>query len=824
MNGLSRVVLFFLLISSFSVFATTVSEADAYQNALNYQLNRFTIAPTLRLVNMASAGVRLRSNKNPAYYVFNVGQNQGFVIVSGETSTKAILGYSNEGQFQPALLTDNLKAWLDHYEQEIDSVRSATFKTDETSNKSISSLKVSSPVVPPLLNSNRWAQLAPYNLFCPWDYQFQTRSAVGCVALAMGQIMQYHQWPLHPKGSINYYVDNMGLQFVVLDSTTYDWSIMTKPIISNEPATQDTLIANFLHHCGVTVSMQYSASGSAADVVHVGPAMVNNFGYDSDIQHYKRDHFTYLEWQAMLQKELDEERPVLYAAFSKAGGHVFVCDGYDSNYLYHINWGWGGNGNGYYELSSLNSDYPGLTGVADGFNKDQSMLIRIQRPDQTTLITYSIGMLGGNLQAPMSVFNRKNTFPFRFDCRNFGTNLFEGYLGLGYYDRNNQLKLLEKSDTRLETIASGRTKTYDKNTLTLPSTMIEGLYRVYAIYRPVNSMNWSIIHGTNGINLQIGGEIAKFISSVATTILELKTPINILHQVYQNQSAEVFVTFMNNDISYKSTILLDLHSEPGAKFVKTIYQGSHPLQAGTIHTLKLKTEMSCMPGDYSIVARISTPYVQNFFPRLEPYTCNNLKVRVKPAPGPSDLQLVDSMSLHLYQSNHRKDSMTLKAKVSNYGGFTNTTMVGLVFPEMGETCLDTLNSTEIYIDSLETTTLNLKGNVSLRDGSYVIKLCQLTDGTAVPVGPSGFSNISFNIGNPKAGKDSLNLYWHLSDDQLIIDGDHQVEAINLYNVSGIHLKKVDHQDFIPVGSLSKGIYIVKVKMNGIVFFDKYFRK
>lgn len=828
MYVLRPVVLLFLFLTSLSAFATSLSEAEAWNNALQFQLKRsaskLKSTPLLRLVNIESSVNRLRASKNPAYYVFNIGDNQGFVIVSGETGTKTILGYSDEGQIQTTLIPDNLKALLANYELEIDSVRSGTYQILDSNFKNTTGVNPSTPVVPPLLSMNRWAQLEPYNLFCPWDFSSKSRSAVGCVALAMGQIMHYHQWPLHPKGTINYYADNIGLLSVNLDSTTYDWSAMSYTSNPVSTSTQDTLIAKLLHHCGVSVKMQYSSIGSAAEVIDVGPAMVNNFGYDSDIQHYKREFFTNESWESMLRKELDEARPVLYAAFSKEAGHVFVCDGYDSNNLYHINWGWGGNGNGYFELSSLNYDYPGTTGVTNKFSKDQSMLIRIQRPDQTKQTTYSLGMMGGNLQAPTYTFNRKSTFSVQFNCRNFGTNSFEAYLGLGYYDSNNQLKLLEKTATRLESMQAGRAKAYAQSGLILPSDMKEGLYRIFALYRIGDSMKWNILPGTNGIYLQIGGETAKFLAGNTSAILELKTPINILHQVYQNQIAEVYVTFMNYDIAYSATLVLDLYSEPDAKFVKTIYQASHQLQASSIQTLQLKIVMNCPPGNYSLVARSNSRNEKYLLARMEPSVCNNLKFSVKPAPGPSNLQLVDSMSLQLGLSMLRQDSLKLKATVANYGGFTNKTMVGLIFKKDVEACLDTLLPTEIYIDSLETRTLYLKGNLSLRDGEYHLTLCQLTDNLIVPLGPSRLSSIPFTIGNPLAGKDSLHLYWHLNDDRLIVDGDHKIECINLYNLSGILLKKVEHQDFIQVGSLAKGLYIVKVKMNGNLLVDKYFRK
>ena len=82
---------------------------------------------------------------------------------------------------------------------------------------------------------------------------------------------------------------------------------------------------------------------------------------------------------------LFRSRPVLYAGTSSGGAHAFVCDGYDGNGLFHINWGWGGMCNGYFKLSVLNpNDNSGMgaSSSKDGYSMNQDVLIGIQPPSK----------------------------------------------------------------------------------------------------------------------------------------------------------------------------------------------------------------------------------------------------------------------------------------------------------------------------------------------------------------------------------------------------------------------------------------------------------
>jgi hypothetical protein len=106
---------------------------------------------------------------------------------------------------------------------------------------------------------------------------------------------------------------------------------------------------------------------------------------------YWRDNYANTEWADMIKTELNAARPVLYSGSSYSTSHLFVCDGYDNNNLFHINWGWGGSSNGYFELSALDPYFLDIGGGGSGgYNIDQYITIGIQKPTASPVVSYNI--------------------------------------------------------------------------------------------------------------------------------------------------------------------------------------------------------------------------------------------------------------------------------------------------------------------------------------------------------------------------------------------------------------------------------------------------
>ncbi|MBO4588773.1 MAG: C10 family peptidase [Bacteroidales bacterium] len=300
-------------------------------------------------------------------YVFNALDNSGFVIVAGDDAVVPVLGYStSNGIVGHTAMPANLRGWLDHYTEEIEAVQNANEEADEETaemwNELISGnvlAKNSGRKVVSALIQTKWNQYAPYNDLCPLDGE--QHSDAGSVATAMAQVMKYWGCPTTGTGSHSYSctstspTQTLSVNFA---NTTYDWNNM--PVGGGTSAnswnsTQKTAVATLIYHCGVSVDMDYRSEGSSAFMSDITIALRNYFGYAHGIQYKQKSYYSDNNWTTLLKNELDAGRPMIYGGHSSggAGGHCFVCDGYDASSRFHFNWGWNGQADGYFALSSL---------------------------------------------------------------------------------------------------------------------------------------------------------------------------------------------------------------------------------------------------------------------------------------------------------------------------------------------------------------------------------------------------------------------------------------------------------------------------------------
>ena len=234
--------------------------------------------------------------------------------------------------------------------------------------------------IAPLLGDIAWDQLTPYNKLCP-KYKGSKRSATGCVATAMAQVMMYYQYPKELKATIPAYTTTTNKLKVkaISKGEKYDWDNMLPTYTQGKyNTTQANAVAKLMFHCGAAVQMDYGDSSGA----WVLPEdMSTYFGYDTDLlQEVYRSFYTLAEWKEILDRELEAKRPILYGgAASDESGHQFVCDGSDGEGLYHINWGWSGYSDGYFDITLLDPAVRG-TGAgtsANGYNRACSVIIGI---------------------------------------------------------------------------------------------------------------------------------------------------------------------------------------------------------------------------------------------------------------------------------------------------------------------------------------------------------------------------------------------------------------------------------------------------------------
>lgn len=261
----------------------------------------------------------------PAYYVFNADEDDGFVIVSADDRTEAILGYADNGSFDTMDMPSNVKAWLEFYEQYIRSLKDGqTMAAPE---------RPSHAAITPLIKT-KWGQGAPYNSQCPLDED--ERSLTGCVATALAQIMYYYKWPQSPTDVIpSYTTSTKGIYLDELPVTSFRWDLMKDQYEYKATGDSADAVAELMRYCGQLNNMNYTKSASGA-YIHED-RLVELFDYSNNMCEIERLAFTNIQWEEIIYNELANESPVIYGGTSLNGAHQFICDGYDGNGLFHIN-------------------------------------------------------------------------------------------------------------------------------------------------------------------------------------------------------------------------------------------------------------------------------------------------------------------------------------------------------------------------------------------------------------------------------------------------------------------------------------------------------
>jgi hypothetical protein len=301
--------------------------------------------------------------ENLQYYIFNVNTNEGFVVVSAESAVKPILAYSFEGLWNGDNMSPGQKWFMDYYTAAISSVQSSKAEAPTEIAQEWAELLDFNPTknfkqkstVGPLLYV-KWNQDWPYNAYCPEDAGGSNGHVyVGCVATAMVQAMKYYNYPPSGEGSkthISWLNGGYGNIIVNFAQQTYDWYSMPLSVSGDV----NDAVAKINFHAGVAVSMTWGPDGSGSQTSRIETALRNYFKYNSDVDFVEKSDYSETAWKNLLKNQIDQGRPMVYSGSPSSGaGHAWNCDGYQDDDKFHMNWGWGGAGNGYYTLDNLNS-------------------------------------------------------------------------------------------------------------------------------------------------------------------------------------------------------------------------------------------------------------------------------------------------------------------------------------------------------------------------------------------------------------------------------------------------------------------------------------
>ena len=485
--------------------AATVTESQARAIAGRF----FNVTMPERPAAMKAKGKR---GVPAPFYVFNNPDRPGWVIVAGDDRARTILAYGDEDYFDESELPEVIQDWLGGYVEQIEAIDHIKAETQAVTETSV--IASTKSKIAPLLLVN-WAQGLPFNQQCP-TYSTSDGTSycpAGCVAIAMAQLMYYYKSSYGSDAIPAYTSTNNGFTAdrPALASTHFNWAIMN-PWYHNEASNSASAqeVQKLVKYCGQAVEMQYGKSSSSATSQR--NAFTAYFGYSKLSQQIKREDMTAAAWEDAIYTEIAAGRPVFISALKLNGGHAFLCDGYDGNGLYHINWGWRGNENGFFALNAMSDGNSGGTGAAsgeEGYTINMQAMIGLEpsKPNQGNTDYNAVAIYSSEdddivaVEVPTTSYIRLGasaSFTGVKLITNYWNNSSQTYtydLGWGLYDSNGNLKSTHTVAT--DKVIKGGYYTYPTGSIAIGNGLSSGTYYLRPICRLSGLSAWRLARGAN---------------------------------------------------------------------------------------------------------------------------------------------------------------------------------------------------------------------------------------------------------------------------------------------------------------------------------------
>lgn len=454
----------------------------------------------------------LRSDKtnNAPYYAFNL--EQGYVIVSGDDEMTELVGYAENGFFDAENVPPQMQLWLDGYAEYVAAVQSGKAKA-----RKILLSDSPSVVVEPLVTT-KWNQDAPFNNFAPEytdDNNNTQRCATGCAATAMAQIMKFHNWPEQGVGHYSYEHQSFGTISSNFSEHVYDWTNMIDRYNNGEYSSEQAdAVALLMKDCGVSLNMNYGPV-SGASIYSYYPAFKNYLRYSS--RTVNRSGCETAEFTKIITDELQEGRPIIYCGTGEDGGHAFVVDGYDTNYFLHVNWGWGGYSDGYFDMNYMDPTGLGIGGGSGAFKWNQGIVLARPLKDgvepyefiqQLCFVPYDDVKGGIFCEQEMPANKGDDVTILLRNTANLSGESFFGSLNVGVFDDSGALvtmgneERIENNNGELLEFQSGSLYSVDLPMTLNTAGIADGNYIVRAMSK-ANGDVWRKFASTDCLNMTV---------------------------------------------------------------------------------------------------------------------------------------------------------------------------------------------------------------------------------------------------------------------------------------------------------------------------------
>lgn len=361
------------------------SADEARQAAETFLAKRSGHNVSLQAVTTKSTVNKVAAQGVSDVHLFNA-EGGGFAIVCSANGRNVVAGYSDSGTIDAENMPPQMREWLNTYRAAVNENADDDYYPDPTWKG-----EPTTPVAP--LIKTTWGQGAPFNGKCPALGQKTTMA--GSVPVALAQVLNFYRSSNKGTGTLtNTHVDSETETTVDFSTVAYDWDNMLDSYDGDYTQTQADAVAQLISDCGVASKVSYGYAGSTANI----PFVALNKYYNFECMYVNRDiagnstHY-YLptqKWMQLIQEELQAGRPIIYYADNYgvvAGWDIldhtpiascFIVDGIDADNYVHVNWGWGGTDNGYYDLALLNPSFVNFSYYEKGFMAAHEMILGIQ--------------------------------------------------------------------------------------------------------------------------------------------------------------------------------------------------------------------------------------------------------------------------------------------------------------------------------------------------------------------------------------------------------------------------------------------------------------
>lgn len=744
--------------------------------------------------------VRKKTLGQESFYVFNAGDDGGYVIVSADSRAHAILGYSTEGSFDYETLSPQFKAWLESYERQLAQCGNLPEREPET--VFVPAAAGSRSSCAPLLGNIRWGQGEPFNRLCPDDPAGGGRTPVGCVATAAVQIMKYYGYPAVGRGQISYTTATHHFNISeTLEGTRYDWDSMPDDYNKGYTEAQADAAAQVSYHVGVSCRMNYNLAGSGAWSYDMARAMVDNFSYDENIDYTERIHYDEASWEALLRGELDQSRPVLYVGYGTDVGHAFVCDGYDGAGFFHFNWGWDGMSDGYFRTSALDPSAIGTGGGSGGFNYNQTVVTNIQPPSAVSVRPTAHIHLTEAFRLNRTRTGRSSTVTLSAAFGNYGIRSFSGTVSAALFNEGGEQVALLAG--RNFTNVAGRTTGGSVSlTFPIPADVADGTYRLQLVQKEDGAEDYTPLRapvGTqNYMTVSVNPTYVEYAAPDSKAALVLTGSPSVTGPLYQNRKASFSISVKNEGEEYYSYIglLLRKKNVENHTDATTQYIGlaQFRIPKDSVRVLSFRADnISVDPGDYELTAVWDpTNSLSMGMAPIGPESVQVTETKVQAEPtSKANFKLEERLTVSPAAGASMVESgkpFTVTAKLKNYGGYDEGVFALIYFDTAGKH-VGSSTAVSHPMPRARTQTLTFSELRDFDPGSYNVYIYQIADGGSTYLEPMTVNGTGFTMHTP-TGIVSLDreaeagLQCSLQGRRLTVTARQAMQSLTLCDMSG----------------------------------------